>query len=428
MQEERFAPYVIPGSRNEDWMTLLSLVDVQRNRLTGRAMYQVKRLEEFVNGITNESLLADYDATVHNMLLIIRYPLVQELHTHCSQMPGEFNELLKGKIVECINFPALKTEDKLALLKLYSLRNGISDEVLSQFSLSADEKREVISYFNTELIKFLFYENFPGIDDFKHHITTLQDNDELRAQIFKVIGSRLLRSSLQSEGHESVQILIKMKADLNEKLKYDNYEGAKVLAIELADKYIDYFRENGFSRYTKCTVNPLNLYFSNERREAWSSVRPVSRAGIKPEDTIHIVHGGGFLSLLSFLKKEYDGYHLDNPGVGLQVHPYTDKGAFGATLDDLEARTRYDYAMKAAHFIDQPARLTADVEARFVDRTHREYEGGFRGEYLEQLSNLTLTNYETGAVYTADNVKELIHNVEHGILADESPDIRQGPH
>ena len=317
-------------------------------------------------------------------------------------------------------YPALKIEDKLSLIKSYSLLHGISHEKLSQFSLTASEELEVSDYFNTELIRFMLYYNFDSIDEFKDHVATLQNHDELRDLIFKVIGSRLLRHSIQSEGHESVQPLIKMKSDLHKKLQAGDYESAKALVIEIADKYIDYFRENGFSRYTKCTINPLNLYFSNERREPWSSLRPVARAEIKPEDSIHIVHGGGFLSILSFLKKESDGYHLDNPGIGLQVHPYTDQGVFRATVADLEGRTRYDYAVKSSHFIDQPARLTADVHARCIDRTHREYEGGLRSQYLEELRNLTLTNYDTGAVYKGDNVMELIYNIENRIVAKES--------
>lgn len=105
MQKPSFTPYMIPGSSNEDWIALLGLLDVQRNRMTGRAVYMITRLEKFVSGITNERLVSDYDATVRNMKLIIRYPLVQELHTHCSQMPIEFDEFLERKILECIIIP-----------------------------------------------------------------------------------------------------------------------------------------------------------------------------------------------------------------------------------------------------------------------------------------------------------------------------------
>lgn len=105
----------------------------------------------------------------------------------------------------------------------------------------------------------------------------------------------------------------------------------------------------------------------------WGNTR-----GVKRDDIVSISHGGGFYHIIDFLRHRSPGYHLEGPGLGIQVSPV-----------DMGRDLHYAYTRSVFH-CDLPATLQADVPAQYLDAAVNEYEAGLRSECTPFLRNISI--------------------------------------
>lgn len=224
----------------------------------------------------------------------------------------------------------------------------------------------------------------------------------------------------------------------HQQLKYELYKRfsrrfnhhVKFLPLEQGERNILYHHEKfckTFAELRKVVLKVIDEQQKGLLQNGWfelpyqSPTRPKywNAEKIKPEDNIQISHGGGFFHIIEFLQGHSLGYRLENQdGRGIQVSTMSHE------RDKL-------YALRACNnYIDYPARISATIEAQYLDAAPNLYEAGLRAEYIDKLKEIVVTRLDTQITYyigtTADlktmDLDSLIFKPQTAVHTPISPD------
>lgn len=115
--------------------------------------------------------------------------------------------------------------------------------------------------------------------------------------------------------------------------------------------------------------------------------------GIDPEQWVQVTHSGGLGHIRKFVKGEATGYRLEGgiAPTGIQVHPLHNTS--DNWKDNIKSRDNQVYSTHGlTRHIDQPGRLTAEIQAKHLLKAPNQYEAGLPADAAQHMRNVQTTN------------------------------------
>jgi len=294
-------------------------------------------------------------------------------------LDGTAHKTLREDIVKLGGIPLSLTSGSLTVAKIHSMislaKDLQSDELLEQIAASLGRHAatpHTISLKFPNLVE-LFRGAKTTLDLLARHLSThLPDlyeylcYSELKQQ--ESIRKKLQARHFPNQYEYLCYSNLKQQESIRKKLQARLAGQEMELAIATRDNYQKSYSE---------------LYHPAGHESLWINQNNLDDLDDLDKDSmIHISHGGGKYAIMAFLKGEWAGYKLEKSGkLGLHVHPCSNEAHI--------SRECY-YSQNAAGYLDQPARLIAEVPARFVLSTNNLYEGAITPESIPFIENITL--------------------------------------
>lgn len=263
-------------------------------------------------------------------------------------------------------------DQQLELARMNIERKGI--KVLPRYHLSKENQiqlineakikvKEYLPVFSMEMIEKLFNE--------KNH-------RQLKYELYKRFSGKYNFFLLKLKPKERDCLLGKEKS---------SFEKFKLVVLKAINVQEEYLLEYGWFKW---------LYQPSERAKQWNAEK------FTPTADVRFSHGGGFFHIIEFLEGRTIGYPLEaQPDArGIQVSPLA---------EHLEFHDRDNYYANTAcsNHIDYPARLTATIQAQYLDSAPNLYEAGLRAEFIDKLENIVITRLDKNIKYQIGTIKQL---------------------
>lgn len=285
------------------------------------------------------------------------------------------HKALRDDIVKLGGIPLFLTSGSLTVEKIHSMISLAKDlqstEFLEQIAAALGRHASSSHTINIKFPNLVeLYKSAETTQDLARHLST-----HLPA-LYKHLHSSELKN--QESRRNKIEEKIKLtKFFLNKALGGKLKSGPEKFQARLAKQELELAiatRDNYQEHYSE-------LYNPVDHESLW-----ISQNNIDKDSMIHISHGGGKYAIMAFLQGDWAGYELEKDGkLGLQVHPLSN----GEGKEVFASREAY-YSKQAAYYLDRPARLIAEVPARFVLSANNLYEGAITPESIPFLENITL--------------------------------------
>ena len=169
-----------------------------------------------------------------------------------------------------------------------------------------------------------------------------------------------------------------------EKRSFEEFKSVVLKAINIQE---DYLLEYGWFKW---------LFQPSERAKQWNAEKFI------PTAEVRVSHGGGFFHIIEFLEGRTTGYPLEaQPDArGIQVSPLAENLEF-------HERDIYYANVACSNHIDYPARLTATIQAQYLDSAPNLYEAGLRAEFISRLENIVVSRLDTKVQYQIGTTEQL---------------------